>query len=133
MKKLSTIFFLALILNIIWENLHSLFYDNYMGGKITEFILVRASLFDAIVITIILIPFIYYPFFKNKVWLIFIIGIIFAIFNEWYGLGTDRWLYNELMPIIPVIETGITPTIQLGLLGYVSYKIQEFLYKYKGN
>lgn len=90
----------------------------------TEFILVRASLFDALLITIISIPFAYFVFLKNKQWAILVIGVIVAIGNEWYGLSTGRWAYNELMPIIPIIKTGITPTIQLGLLGYVSVKIK---------
>lgn len=95
-----------------------------MNGKITEFILVRASLFDAVLITAMLLPFIYFSSLKNKSWTIIIIGTIIAIFNEYYGLKTGRWLYNDLMPIIPIIETGFTPTFQLGLLGYFSYKIQ---------
>lgn len=97
-----------------------------MGGKITEFILLRASLFDAILIVIISLPFVYFSFLKNKTWLILILGIIIAIFNEWYGLGIGHWAYNELMPIIPIIKTGLTPTIQLGLLGYLSIKIQRY-------
>ncbi len=89
-----------------------------MGGGITEYVLLRALLFDAVLIVIILLLFVYLPSLKNQSWMI-IIGIIIAILNEWYGLGTGRWAYNELMPIIPIIKTGITPTLQLGILGYI--------------
>lgn len=123
MKRIATIFLSALLLNLLWENLHSFLYISYMGGKITEFILIRASLFDAILITLISLPFIYSKLLKNKSWLIIIVGIIVAILNEWYGLGTGRWVYSELMTIIPLIDTGLTPTIQLGLLGYISYRL----------
>lgn len=115
----------AFVLNAIWENLHSLFYDNYMGGKITEFILLRASLFDALIITLISLPFIYLYFLKDKSWLILVLGTAIAVINEWYGLNTSRWAYNALMPIVPILETGITPTMQLGLLGYFTFKISE--------
>lgn len=127
MKKLSFIFLVAFVLNLIWENVHSFLYSNYMGGQITEFILIRASLFDALVVITILVPFIYLNKLKNKTWLIVIIGVIVAVFNEWYGLNTGRWEYNSLMPILPIIKVGITPTIQLGLLGYFSYKIEEYV------
>ncbi len=127
MKRIFFIFFTAFILNVIWENLHSYLYDNYMGGKITEFILIRASLFDAVLITAILLPFIYFHSLKNKTWLIIIISTIIAIFNEWYGLGTGRWIYNSLMPILPIIKVGLTPALQLGLTGYVAYRFQEYL------
>ncbi|MCC7160463.1 hypothetical protein IT399_01955 [Candidatus Nomurabacteria bacterium] len=125
MKKIIFIFITAFVLNAIWENLHSFLYDNYMGGKITEFILLRASLFDALLITLISLPFLYLYFLKNKSWLILVFGTVIAILNEWYGLNTSRWAYNALMPIIPILETGITPTIQLGLLGYATFKISE--------
>jgi len=130
MKRIGVIFLSAFILNLIWENLHVFLYLNYKGGEITEFILARASLFDAFLITVILLPFIYFSSLRNKVWLVFTIGVIVAVFNEWYGLNTARWAYNELMPIIPIIKTGLTPTLQLGLLGYASYKIQEYIYSH---
>jgi hypothetical protein len=127
MKKLITIFFLAFVLNLLWENLHSFLYSNYKGGEITEFILMRASLFDAVVITLILMPFIYLPILKNKNWLIMFIGIVIAVFNEWYGLSTSRWVYSSLMPILPIVNVGLTPTLQLGLLGYLVFKIQAYI------
>ncbi|MFA6608614.1 MAG: hypothetical protein WCT07_01750 [Candidatus Paceibacterota bacterium] len=127
MRKIAIIFFTAFVLNAIWENLHSLLYDNYMGGKITEFILLRASLFDALVISVIVLPFFFLSFLKDKSWLIILLGTTVAIFNEWFGLNTARWAYNSLMPIIPLINVGFTPAIQLGILGYVSYRIQEYV------
>ena len=127
MKRIAIIFISAFVLNLFWENLHSFLYTNYMGGKITEFILIRASLFDAILVTIMVLPFIYLFSLKNKSWLIIVIGIVVAIFNEWYGLGTGRWAYNQFMPIIPIIKIGLTPALQLGLTGYVSYRFQEYL------
>lgn len=121
LKKLALIFIIAFILNFIWENLHVFLYEDYMGGKITEFILFRATLADALIITIISLPFFLPRFEKYNVVIIFI-GLVIAIFNEIYALSTDRWSYNALMPIVPFLNVGITPTVQLGLLGYVSYK-----------
>ena len=123
MKRLISIFLFSFATNVIWENLHSYLYVGYRGGRITEFILLRASFWDAVMITIILLPFLYLHFFKKRSWLIFIIGITVAVAIEWYALGTDRWAYNSLMPIIPFLDTGLTPTIQLGLLGYLTYKL----------
>jgi len=31
-------------------------------------------------------------------------------------------MYNELMPIIPILNVGLSPTIQLGLTGYLAYR-----------
>lgn len=125
MKRIFLIFTISFVLNAIWENLHSLLYDNYMGGKITEFILLRATLSDAIYITIIALPFIFYPALKKKNWLIIIFGFIISILIEYYALSTGRWAYNSMMPIIPFLGIGLTPTVQLGLLGYISFKLEE--------
>ena len=87
----------------------------------------RATLVDAIIVTMIVLPFLFLPQLKNKSWLIILAGIVVSIFIEYWGLGTGRWAYNSLMPIIPFLGIGLTPTIQLGLLGYLSFKLQEYL------
>jgi hypothetical protein len=127
MKRIFSIFIIAFILNAIWENLHSVLYANYMGGKITEFILLRATLADAITIVIITLPFLFFPTLKKHNWLIILIGFILAVGIERYALSAGRWAYNALMPIIPFIAVGLTPAIQLGLLGYISFKIEEYI------
>src|SRR3990167_3437728 len=101
MKKIFFIFLLSFSFNLIWENLHFYLYAGYMGGTITEAILLRASVVDAMIIIFI--------------------GIVVAILIELHALRTERWVYNEYMPIIPILFVGLTPTIQLGLLGYLSY------------
>lgn len=123
-KKIITIFIISFILNLIWENLHVFLYDNYKNGIITEFILLRATLADAIMITIITLPFILFPSIRKLDWIIILIGFILAICIEWWALSTGRWAYNTYMPIIPLLSVGLTPAIQLGLLGYLSFKIQ---------
>jgi len=121
MKKVFLIFILSFFLNLIWENLHSLLYLNYIGGEITEFILLRASAGDALMITLILLPFLFIPSLKKKSWLIIPIGLLLAVFIELYALDAGRWAYNEYMPVIPTLGVGLTPAIQLGFLGYFSY------------
>jgi predicted small integral membrane protein len=122
-KKSALIFLLAFISNLIWENLHSLLYANYRGGEITQFILLRATLFDAVFITLLGLLFLGVPYLRKNLWLSIVIGLVAAILIEIYALNTGRWAYNDLMPIIPLLDTGLTPTIQLGLLSYFSYRM----------
>ncbi len=121
MKRIYSIFLISLILNFVWENLHSFLYSNYMGGKITEFILFRASVADAVIITLLCTPFLSFDFFKKNSWLIIAFGIIIAIIIERWGLGTGRWAYNAYMPLLPILGVGFTPILQLGLTGYAAY------------
>jgi uncharacterized membrane protein len=96
-----------------------------MGGEITEFILFRAAVFDAVVTTLVITPFLYVVFLKKYNWLIIAILFFIAVYIEYYAIGTDRWAYDALMPIVPFLGTGLTPTVQLGFLGYLTFKITE--------
>lgn len=127
-KRLTVIFVIAFFLNLIWENLHVFLYANYQGRGITELILLRATLFDAIFITIICLPFLFLPRLEKKNYWIIIIGVVLAVLIEWYALLTGRWSYNSHMPIIPFLNVGLTPTIQLALLGFVSFEFGKRLY-----
>ncbi|MBI2670188.1 MAG: hypothetical protein HYX20_03520 [Candidatus Yanofskybacteria bacterium] len=123
-KKLSIIFAVAFLLNLVWENLHSYLYIHYKAGEITRLILLRATLFDAVFITLLAILFIKIVYFRERKWYVLLMGIIVAIIIELSALKTGRWAYNEFMPIIPLINTGLTPTIQLGILSYLIFKWQ---------
>ena len=122
-KKWILIFILAFALNFIWENLHSFLYADYQGGKITEFILARAALADAVIILGMIIFSRLIPFSKNRPWILILLGVIIAVLIEKWALLTGRWQYNDAMPIIPFLGIGLTPTIQLGFLGHVIHRI----------
>jgi len=123
MRKLSIIFVVAFALNFVWEHWHLVLYLNYQGQEITNLILVRAALFDAIFTTILALPFIFISFFRQRLWLAPILATLFAISLELFALQTGRWAYAAAMPIIPIINTGLTPTIQLGILAFISFKV----------
>ena len=126
MKKYFYIFIIAFVLNLVWENIHSIFYLNYKGGEITQFILARASLADTVFILII--TFFAIRFFqksaKRKMFIV-IMGLFLSIFIERWAFVTGRWVYADSMPIIPLLNTGLTPTIQLAVLGFISFLIVE--------
>lgn len=129
MKKILLIFIIAFALNFIWENLHMVLYDNFRGGPISRFILFQASVADAFYIVLLALPFLYLKFFKERRWLIIILGICLAVLNEWFfGLYLGWWQYAPSMPIIPILKTGLSPTIQLGILGYTSLVLVNFCY-----
>lgn len=119
MKEYIKIFFLGFFLNFIWENLHSLLYLHYRGGPISQLILLRASLVDALII-VGLIFFLRLIFKQGeRAWLLFFGGLAVAVFLEKWALGSGRWQYREAMPLIPFLGVGLTPAVQLGFLAYL--------------
>ncbi len=121
--RLLLLFAIGLVLNLLWENFHAGLYIHYRGGEITEIILLRAAVFDGLVILVAS-----FVLFKIKRWrsypsVLFLTLIVFALVLEWWALSTGRWAYNELMPIVPVLKVGLSPLLQLGLTGVIAYEL----------
>ena len=116
-------------LNFLWEHFHSLLYVHYKGGPITDLILLRATLGDAVMLTTLAVPFVFLPFFRARIWLILPLGFILAIGIELFALETNRWAYGPFMPLVPIFSVGLTPTIQLAITGYVSYLLTFRIFK----
>lgn len=129
-KKLISVFVLAFFLNWAWEILHSALYLNYRGGPITGFILFKTALADAVIILILVFIALFAgQKLKLSGSLFVILGcFIISIAIEIWALQTGRWVYNSLMPIIPIIGTGLTPTIQLAVTGHI---VQEMIFRMK--
>src|SRR6266404_3025179 len=120
-RKILFVFLLSFVLNFVWESLHSVLYAFYQHGPITLLILLRAALFDALVITILYIVFSG----RAKIWLPVCVAFLFAVALELFALKTGRWEYNSLMPIIPFLHVGLTPVLQLPVLSFVVFKAVE--------
>ena len=119
MLTLAYIAISSFILNFIWENWHARFYVHHLGRKINQKILFIATLGDVVILTLFGLVFQYVDFLRDRIWLVIPLGIAVAIWIERYALSKNRWAYNSRMPIIPFINVGLTPTIQLALLGYI--------------
>ena len=125
-KKVFIIFAFAFLLNLIWEHLHSVLYVSYKGEAITNPILFRASLFDGAVTVLCYFLLSQLPQHLRKAGLLSLALTVFAIGLEEWARATGRWVYADAMPVIPFLAVGLTPTIQLGLLGYISIKLSAF-------
>ncbi|MBI3074711.1 MAG: hypothetical protein HYY92_00660 [Parcubacteria group bacterium] len=120
MRHLTFIFLAGFLMNFLWENLHAPLYIHYQGGAITEIVLFHAALFDAAVITLFAaFAFLVLPRHFRQ-WFMLIAGILFAIGLEIFALKTGRWEYAALMPLIPFINVGLSPALQLGLTGWLA-------------
>ena len=118
------VFLLAFGLNYVWEHLHARLYLHYQGGRITELVLLRATLFDALFITGLFITVNAVAFLQKNPWRWTILfSLTAAVLLERYALATVRWAYADAMPLVPLLKTGLTPTIQLALLAILAFRI----------
>lgn len=89
----------------------------------TQTMLLGAAVGDAVYITILGIAFLKIPYLRHRLWLSLVLGIALATIIEVYALKNSLWAYHASMPLLPLINTGLTPTLQLGLLSYGVYKL----------
>ena len=124
-KKYALVFAFAFILNLMWEYFHSALYSAYQGGAITDFVLWEATFLDALMILILVL--VADKFEWSQTATVIIGGLLLSFIIEIWALQTGRWQYNELMPIVPVLNVGLTPFIQLGLTGLLTQKLCQFV------
>ena len=43
-------------------------------------------------------------------------GAATAVLLERFALDTGRWTYNQMMPIVPVVNVGLWPVVQMALI-----------------
>ena len=120
-RQLLFIFLGGFLLNLLWENLHAPLYVHYQGGAITEYILLRAALFDALVITIFVALSFLISRQEWRQWFVLAAGILFAVVLELFALETGRWEYIAFMPLLPIINVGLSPALQLGFTGWLAF------------
>ncbi|MEX2121531.1 MAG: hypothetical protein WD847_18220 [Pirellulales bacterium] len=45
-----------------------------------------------------------------------VMGAVAAAAIEWQALGAGKWSYNDRMPIVPLLDVGLWPLLQLSML-----------------
>lgn len=126
---LTNIFVIALLLNLIYEVLHSVLYKTCLEASFKKYLylITKACIFDAFSITIIY--YLSYLIFRNKnvfenplqLTAFSLTALMFAYFWETYSLKKGKWKYSKTMPLI--LGVGATPLIQLFLTGILSFYI----------
>ena len=130
--NLSVIFVVAVALNLIWELGQAFLYAgmNYDLAMIGHCF--WASLGDGLILWVIYL--IGLLIFRNILWFVhpsasryavmLIAGLIISIIVEWIGLDVlKRWAYTDSMPIIPFLNIGLLPVLQMLLLPPVIFAV----------
>lgn len=125
LQRALTVFIVASAVNYPWEVGQIKFYD--VSGTLAEIArhCLIPSFGDGVLVLLIYMLGLYA--FKRLNWIdrpgfpaysfLLGVGLLVALAVEWLGVyGLGRWRYNELMPLIPVLNVGILPILQMLLL-----------------
>lgn len=113
------LYIVAFAVNWIWEISQTFAFD--MSGVSTGKMLLFctfASVIDGIVT--MLIFWLLRKFIEELNWKLFlaaaVLGALSAVFFEQTAFIFELWSYDEEMPVLPVIGTGLLPLVQLTIL-----------------
>ncbi len=109
--------------NLIWEGTHLPLYTLWSNSEISYlvFVVVHCTAGDLMIafatlcIALLLVGNIRSPSFRfNRVLSLTLgLGIAYTLFSEWLNVSIDKtWAYSDLMPVFPIIGTGISPVAQ---------------------
>ena len=118
--------------NLFWEFAHMPLYALWETGSRGEIafaalhctggdILIAAS---ALVATLFLLGSNQWPdaVYRRVAFATILIGLGYTIFSEWLNISVrDSWAYRDLMPVIPVINAGLSPIAQWIVLPIMAF------------
>lgn len=111
------------ILSFLWENLHFTLYANY-AQWMEQIYFVLCSLAD--VLLIFLVYFLVATIFRNAHWIhrftaaqiltTLLISALVSFVAEKIALYLNWWTYTDQMPMVPLLDIGMSPFLAITLL-----------------
>jgi hypothetical protein len=135
-KEIILLSIIAFCLHLVWESLHVGLYTGY--EHITNLpITVYATLGDVLytIFAYLIMAIIKHDiqWLKNMsindILIIATLGLFIAIFVEYKALLLFRWQYSSAMPIIPILNIGLSPVLQMTVLLPASLNIVKIIMK----
>ena len=136
-RYVFAVFSIAFLLNAIWEILQIPLYAEGVYSFSHVLFCLLASVADAIMV--LLIYFAFALVYKKPLWiqdlkpsriiLLILAGAIGAVLAETRHLSIGTWSYAETMPVIPILNTGLSPVLQFMVLPFLTYTLSFKLTK----
>lgn len=133
-----TLIVLAFLFNVLWEILQIPLFKGgtYSWSHIVFCVL--ASVAD--VIMVLLVYFGFALIYKNSLWIqnlnlirigfLILTGGIGAILAEAWYLSNPTWTYADTMPVIPILNAGLSPVLQFMILPLLVYILSFMMVKH---
>jgi len=128
---------LAFVLNLIWEEAHGLLYEGFQYDLGHIAFCALASVADMFMVLILLFAFglIYKTVFWivpvrfNRSLVLILVGGVGAILAEMWHTWRGDWSYADTMPMLPLVEVGVSPVLQFSILPWIIFVISRRVIK----
>jgi hypothetical protein len=132
LKYMVLVFIWSILLNYPWEMLQMPFYMAMsFSDPVSWLLCFRASFGDGVIILGIWA--FGYLIFRKYDWVrkvspaallvCLVSGAVIAVVIELAAVKTGRWRYSDIMPVLPGLEVGLIPFLQLILLPWPSIRL----------
>ncbi len=131
---------IGLLLNFAWEMLQMPLFENMQQDLQTVIFCALASVADVIMLLLL-----YYSLalvYKDPLWIkqltaqrviiLILVGGVGAILAEMRHLSAGTWAYSESMPLVPIVNAGLSPVLQFMLLPVLVYYLSFYITKKSG-
>ena len=130
-KFIFIMIFFAFLLNLAWELIQIPLYKNPVYDINHIAFCALASVADVLMVLLLYFGFSF--IFKDPFWmqdlklkrflLLVVIGGAGAVLFEMRHLSSGSWEYNDSMPLIPVVNVGISPVLQFMILPLLIFSL----------
>jgi hypothetical protein len=129
---LLALFGVGVGINFIWEMAQMPLYKDMPFGVLSSWWLCfRASIGDGVIVVAIWALGAalfrradwFRPLWPRNLVVLLLSGAAIAVGVEIHAISTGRWAYSELMPVLPVVDVGLSPLVHLLLLPFISMKL----------
>ena len=113
----------SIVAHLIWEAVQLPLYTVWATGTLRQqaFSVLHCTLGDAMIAGLSLL--VALALFARASWpstgvvrvfaASLVIGVAYTFYSEWLNVGVRRsWAYSDLMPVVPVLGTGLAPLLQ---------------------
>jgi len=123
----------AFIINFVWEVAQGPLYENFQYDFEHVSFCALASIADMLMVLVLL--FLFGLIYKNVYWisrlkftrtlLLVLVGFLGAILGEFWHTWRGDWSYADTMPMLPLIEVGLSPVLQFSILPLIIFLISR--------
>lgn len=138
-RHVATVFVVAVVLNYPWERVQSRLYIGPNGADIAWWLCFVASLVDGLFVLLILS--VGWVAFGRSDWyeqagirgylVMLASGVAISVGVEWTTVYVLRWwTYGERMPLLPIVNIGLVPLVQMLVLPPLIFLLVAGLSRY---
>lgn len=138
-RQVATVFVVAVVLNYPWERVQSQLYIGPNGADIAWWLCFVASLVDGLFVLLILG--VGWVVFGRSDWyeqagirgylVMLASGVAISAGLEWATVHVLRWwTYSTRMPLVPIVNLGLIPLVQMLVLPLLIFRLVAGLSRY---